>query len=679
MHEGVGSCTRFSAFFAKHGQGRLLFRVDPIPFESPRGYLCRTAHAHGYYGPWWLADLAGITPGGLEREDRARRLANVLRLDVSEWLRLCYRPAKGKGRFQRRSFLGQVIGANHLNYRYPRVCPGCLRESPVWWAVWDLKLVSACPIHRCQLIDHCPACERKLTWHRRSMLECRCGFDLRKTEPEITEDNLLLINAAIYSAAGFRQGDCKTYLQPANFPTAVADLRLDALLRLIQFLGSIQEQGTLRRKQILAFAELGSATEIGIAAARVLMDWPLPFREMLKRMVPEQVDSAADLNFHEVFGNFYRHLFQVLPRSEFGFLHDAFEKFVLEDWHGLVRGQHRWFSSAIRRSAKWIPAAEAEKIAGTQSQHLGSLVRTGELEGIFVTTGRRRTECWIRRESLNTWVAKRNAELAQYMARPEATRALGLKNDTLLKVAQSGLIRYVSGAEKFRRSGYYFLREDVLRVKHAFEQAAVDVRPYSSPGELIALHHGLKNYLGRDSGLPSAIRAVVEGKLVPVGCTKRFRGITGCLFRSDELRRYRPVQTEMPPGGFLNYTEAARMLGTRTVVIRGLVAHGILSIVNEYRSGFSKLVPAEEVQRFGEQYVDATVVAERSNTPIHWVKRYFVESGVPILEISVPGKGQKLFLAKEIAARIERFREPLAGSMPQSRLHAQMPAASRPR
>jgi hypothetical protein len=230
---------------------------------------------------------------------------------------------------------------------------------------------------------------------------------------------------------------------------------------------------------------------------------------------------------------------------------------------------------------------------------------------------------------------------------------LGLKNDTLLKVAQAGLIRYVSGTDKFfRRSGYYFLREDILRVKHVFEQAAVDVRPYSSPGELIALHHGLTNYLGRDSGLPSAIRAVVEGKLVPVGYTKRFRGITGYLFRADDLRKYRPVQVEMPPGGFVNYQEAARSLGTKTNVIRGLVTHGVLSTPNNYRLGLAKLIPSQEVQHFAEEYMAVSTFAKCCSQPIQWVIRCLRRANVPMLEISLPPKGHKIFLPKKIAAKI---------------------------
>ena len=53
----------------------------------------------------------------------------------------------------------------------------------------------------------------------------------------------MTINAAIYRAAGFFQEDCQSELQRANFLPVVADLQLDALLKLARFLGSIQEGG----------------------------------------------------------------------------------------------------------------------------------------------------------------------------------------------------------------------------------------------------------------------------------------------------------------------------------------------------------------------------------------------------------------------------------------------------
>jgi len=63
---------------------RLLFRVDPLPRESPRGYLCRVAEAHGYWGPLALAQIAGLPTSGLERDDSVKQIAHVLRLEPEE-------------------------------------------------------------------------------------------------------------------------------------------------------------------------------------------------------------------------------------------------------------------------------------------------------------------------------------------------------------------------------------------------------------------------------------------------------------------------------------------------------------------------------------------------------------------------------------------------------------------
>ena len=166
----------------------------------------------------------------------------------------------------------------------------------------------------------------------------------------------------------------------------------------------------------------------------------------------------------------------------------------------------------------------------------------------------------------------------------------------------------------------------------------------------------MKNYLGRDSGLAAVIRAVVDGSLVPVGYTNRFRGITGYLFRSEDLRKYRPVPgMTVPPEGLLNYGEAAAVLGVAMPVIRGLVAQGILHTTAEYRNGFSKLLPATDVQRFAEDYVATSVLARRFHLNSGSLARYLKESGTPLLAIPMPdaGKEHAFFLRKDVAAQIQ--------------------------
>jgi hypothetical protein len=583
------------------------------------------AHAQGYSGPLSLAQIADLPRSGLERDANAKQFAHLLRLEPEEWRAMCYRHINGRTRFDQRLFYGERITADDLNYRFPRICPRCLGEHPVWWAVWDLGLVTTCPIHRCHLLNQCPTCKRMLAWQRPAVHECRCGLDLRTVPPVAATADLIAINALIYGAAGLSPGAAAELdLAECGFPPEMLELKLGALLRLILFMGAIREKDGLRRKQRpFAATDLVAATEISRAAVALLREWPAPLREILRHMLPLESTHPAELNFSEIFGNFYRHLFRVLSRSEFGFLHDAFERFVIEDWKGLIRGQHRYFSVAVRRNSPWVGATEAERIARIGGGKILDLVHDGHLEALIVAVrpGGSRTECWIRRESLNRWIAARDAELARYMSR------------------------------RF----FFFLREDVMEIKQAFEKHAAPVMHYSKPDEFITLRHAIKNYLGRDSALAAVISAVVDGNLVPVGYATGRRGITGYLFRSEELRRYRPVpEVKASPDVFVNFREAATVLGVMGNVVRGLVGQGLLGVAAGYRNGFAKLVPEEEVRRFAESYVSTSVLAKQFRLNSGSLARHLKESGTPLLAIPNPDprRGHAYFLRKDIAAQI---------------------------
>jgi hypothetical protein len=206
---------------------RLLFRVAPIPLESARGYLCRVADAHGYDTPQWLTNLAGFSgpEAGIDREDRARRIAHLLRLEPEEWLAMCYRRVTRRGRFDQRSFYGKLLSAGQINLCRPRACPCCLRERSVWWAIWDLCLVSACPLHSCLLMNQCPGCEKMLAWQRPAVERCRCGADLRTGAAEPASADLVALNTLIYRAAGFSPGAAaELELGDCHFPLKVAQL-----------------------------------------------------------------------------------------------------------------------------------------------------------------------------------------------------------------------------------------------------------------------------------------------------------------------------------------------------------------------------------------------------------------------------------------------------------------------
>jgi hypothetical protein len=165
----------------------------------------------------------------------------------------------------------------------------------------------------------------------------------------------------------------------------------------------------------------------------------------------------------------------------------------------------------------------------------------------------------------------------------------------------------------------------------------------------------VKNYLGHGAGLAAVIRAVVHGALLPAGRTTRFGGITGYLFRSEHLRRYRSApEITAPLEGFPNYREAAALLEVRTDVVRGLPIQGLLAAL-PFRNGFAKLIPANEVQQFAERYLAVSVLARRSQLDSGSLTRYLKELNIRLLAIPLPdaGRGHVFFLSNDVAAQIQ--------------------------
>jgi hypothetical protein len=483
--------------------------------------------------------------------------------------------------------------------------------------------------------------------------ECRCGADLRTIASEPADSLLIAINTVICRAVGFERRFSEVELNDVKFPPALAELKLDSILRAVRFLGSIQEDGRLRYKQPqFRSTDFSVAIQIGIAAATMLSDWPLSFRQTLRRTIPDGVERAARAKFNDVFLHFYRHLFGGLPRNDFRFLHDAFERFVMEDWPAPMHQQHGCFTSAVSRSARWIEGVRAAKAMHISHRRIRTLVRDGQLQGLF-TRSNRLQKLWLNRESVNLWVARRDAELARYMSRREACRALGLTPMTIMNVARAGLIRHVRGPEQNFPRGFHFHREDIAKLQNAFERYAIPAREYAKAGELITLHDAVHNYLGNDSGLAAVIGAVANGTLIPSARNERFGGIMGYMFQSKSLRRYCPrLRTKAPPEGLLNYNEIASALHTSAVVVRGLVAHGIFGSPKGYRFHSSKLVPVPEVRRFAETYVNASVLAKSLQVASLRLALYLKRFGSQVLTIKVPQHGKARFVPRELAARI---------------------------
>lgn len=59
-----------------------------------------------------------------------------------------------------------------------RFCPECMRIFGFHCILWNLAFVTACPLHRCKLLERCTSCLKLLTWFSLSGFNCKCGIPI---------------------------------------------------------------------------------------------------------------------------------------------------------------------------------------------------------------------------------------------------------------------------------------------------------------------------------------------------------------------------------------------------------------------------------------------------------------------------------------------------------------------
>lgn len=73
-------------------------------------------------------------------------------------------------------FKGHKLGIGSVaSYHSARICPKCIKQGRFHRLSWQLAGVPGCDIHNQVLIDHCPYCDRVISWNRPALDVCICG------------------------------------------------------------------------------------------------------------------------------------------------------------------------------------------------------------------------------------------------------------------------------------------------------------------------------------------------------------------------------------------------------------------------------------------------------------------------------------------------------------------------
>ncbi len=321
---------------------RLVLTPPPHPTECVSGYLLRLGSTNGYATPYCLvrhvqrdsnvANFYRVTPDVL---------VDISGLPLEQSKRLCIIPEKVPKRGTVR-LLSNDLYVEEVDLRKMRVCPRCIADNGRHEAIWHMKTMTHCPIHRMALLDRCKACASPLLWNRPSVRECNCGADLAKqgTRTRCSRAMADLLQAL---RAVFYQDEA---IQP--FPERLRFLNvLDAYAfsRMIIVLCELHEKEAGKERP---HGKAGDITEfVGKhmeSVADILSDWPHSFQRFLKEKYEAVLIKDEP---HQLFRNYFAWAFFYLQKhlkvrgKAFTFLTDEIYRFGADYWSRdrLLRGQ----------------------------------------------------------------------------------------------------------------------------------------------------------------------------------------------------------------------------------------------------------------------------------------------------------------------------------------------------
>jgi hypothetical protein len=439
------------------------------------------------------------------------------------------------------------------------------------------------------------------------------------------------LSAAICAAIGFLPEGLGRDSAQVEFPTEIEGLELDFLLRLVKFLASTDPVPVSRDDA--ERTDLKTAVKVADAAARVLEDWPHKLWRNLEHRIPTTVSRCVDLSPRIVFGPLYWRMVRDLPRDAFKFLHEAIDRFVFERWKGPIYGGKGHFSASTNGHLKWYTLAQAKRIAHKDPKAMKELIASGVVRSELIHDGAGNEKVYVHRESLDELIKSGQP----YFSYSDIRQHLGLTNPQVLQLAKAGVIRCL-GSREMRTSGFAknkrYPREDVLAIERSFASNLVRgsdsmtcrTGPVTSIGEALAF-----GYIDSEYGLPTLIRAVIENRLRPITQVTNAQGILGYTFGTDDLAPFKHTWTVSVavPDGYMNYGEAADLIGTDRKVIGKLVLAGYLDAAGLHSR--SKLLHSAEVHRFAAKYVSLAAATKMLNMNARSIVSFLESSSTSFL------------------------------------------------
>lgn len=582
----------------------------PAPTESLFGFVLRISESNGYETPWHVFQIAGIGQdkmfaGGMPVE----RLAAVLGMAAEDLahLSLSERRRGGLSHQLLGQSLGNAPGEAYLRYRQAVFCPACVQTEGHIDAVCSLTVTAACPVHRCRLLEQCPACSTPLNWLRPGLLTCPCGADLTNARTESVGESVAGLMQVLRNKVHGKS--LVSEPNPCGFPLEYLEgVPLLHLIRLALVLGKHQllnEGGTSENHE-----------ETFMAAAHVLQQWPLGYHHFLRSSGERfRRDGAKGSGMRQQFEPLYRSLFKGRTWSGHArFLREELVNFGALHWGQAVVNE-KLFGIPRTGEARFVTKSEFARRHQLSKPALERLIAEG---GISTNSfaGGKSTRTLVDLEHTSSPGSSKSVVKVR-----EAAAKVGLPVSVLQQLRERGV--FATRPRAGHKTSWH--EEDV----DTFISRGLSLKQ-SSPDGLVTILVGDVMRLKMRSAAAKAevLAAVFEGRIEVVG--QQGGTLADLLlfkWQVDSLIRDQRSKLEEK---CLSVLAAAKMTGLDWAVVASAVERGLLTACEV---DGARQIRASSVKEFNAQFVSLVSLSKRYGTLSKYMKAWCDERGIEVVEL----------------------------------------------
>lgn len=618
---------------------RLIFSANPHSDESLLGYLIRLTELNSYDTPSWVLQLAGmgsyVSTGSIAFDARLdlaalARLTGVTEKRLGSLMHRC--TTSRKNVFGDCFVFGTPVPRIAIRVHRPKVCPACLREYGYLRQVWDLTIVTTCPLHKCLLQDECPNCRTALSRTRSNLSVCKCEYDWRQISLSPVEEAELEVTKRVHSLCNLPGGfECSSESIAFN---PLSDLKLRELLSAVFFVASQYCSASSFRRKKKMIAKFGGSMRNGdihsflYKAATVFRDWPSNYFSFLEWRNTHMRSPKESRGVNRDFGEFKYALYSHLASRAFDFMREGFEEYLATRWDGGYPSHLGRLKKNPHQVKRFASMREAKEMLGVCSEKIDQLLKMGKLKATIRTGGRART-LLIEVSTIEDLKIERR----DLLDKKQASKRLGLSLKQIEALARCNVLT-ARNPHDFRSSSVYSIKEvDALLVK---VKSFVSRRRRALSDKTVSFTHATKSLASRGVDVMKLIKSILDGEIRPRGVSTDEHGFKGLMFSHSDINRYEKCVNQERFTGTLTVREAAKVLEARISTVQFLIKHKILR-AQPFRCYVR--ISQETISNFSSKYVLATALAaELGSSAPYLVNLLKTENINPIPRTDVDGR-----------------------------------------